>query len=234
MSWIGCGSGSPIRRSGPHFEPTCSATTSGNIRLAFLTGIALWLSWGVLLRPYIGALADLRLDMIIRFGVFVPMLIVGLGITFTPFFDRIWEWVSVAIAAATIEFEERDVHVAALLHMWERAGLSAPAILAAAYAGTLSLEFLDAPRGTCRSRPMTYRTFAEVHGVPLHLLQSIQGATALAAPDSDDPVAPDVEALAGARPHRGRSRRLRRRDPAPLPRVRGQRPTSRDGRGRRR
>jgi class 3 adenylate cyclase len=74
----------------------------GNIRLAFLTGIALWLSWGVLLRPYIGALADLRLDMIIRFGVFIPMLIVGLGITFTPFFGRIWEWVSVAIAAGTM------------------------------------------------------------------------------------------------------------------------------------
>jgi class 3 adenylate cyclase len=73
-----------------------------NIRFAFLTGIALWVSWGLLLRPYIGALADLRLDMIVRLGVFIPMLVVGLGLTFTPFFGRIWEWVSVTIAAGTI------------------------------------------------------------------------------------------------------------------------------------
>src|ERR687897_1367175 len=42
-------------------------------------------------------------------------------------------------------YEERDVHVAALLRMWERAGLSAPMILAAVDAGTLSLDFLDSP-----------------------------------------------------------------------------------------
>ncbi len=42
-------------------------------------------------------------------------------------------------------YEERDVHVAALLYMWERAGLSAPAIIAAVDAGTLSLDFLDSP-----------------------------------------------------------------------------------------
>ena len=42
-------------------------------------------------------------------------------------------------------YDERDVHVAALLRMWERAGLPAPAILDAARAGTLSLDFLDSP-----------------------------------------------------------------------------------------
>ncbi len=74
----------------------------GNIRFAFLAGIALWVAWGLLLRPYMLALSDQRLDMVMRFGVFIPMLIVGLGLTFTPFFGRVWEWVSVAIAAATI------------------------------------------------------------------------------------------------------------------------------------
>jgi hypothetical protein len=34
--------------------------------------------------------------------------------------------------------EERDVHVVALLHLWERAGLSSEAILAAVEAGELS------------------------------------------------------------------------------------------------
>jgi class 3 adenylate cyclase len=37
-----------------------------------------------------------------RFGVFIPMLIVGLGLTYTRFFGRVWEWLSVAIAAATL------------------------------------------------------------------------------------------------------------------------------------
>jgi class 3 adenylate cyclase len=74
----------------------------GNIRFAFLAGMALWVSWGLLLRPHILALSDQRLDATIRFGAFIPMLIVGLGLTYTPFFRRIWEWVSVAVAIVTI------------------------------------------------------------------------------------------------------------------------------------
>jgi class 3 adenylate cyclase len=74
----------------------------GNIRFAFLAGIALWVSWGMLLRPHMLALSDQRIDAVIRFGVFIPMLTVGVGLTFMPFFDRIWEWVAVAIAVATI------------------------------------------------------------------------------------------------------------------------------------
>jgi class 3 adenylate cyclase len=74
----------------------------GNIRFAFLAGIALWVTWGVLLRPHMLALADRRLDAIVRFGVFIPMLLVGLGLTFTPFFRRIWQGMSVVIASATI------------------------------------------------------------------------------------------------------------------------------------
>jgi class 3 adenylate cyclase len=74
----------------------------GNIRFAFLAGMALWLTWGLLLRPYILALADRRLDATVRFGVFIPMLLVGLGLTFTPFFRRIWQGMSVFIAMTTI------------------------------------------------------------------------------------------------------------------------------------
>lgn len=74
----------------------------GNIRFAFLAGIALWVSWGILLRPHMLALSDQRIDAVIRFGVFIPMLMVGLGLTFTPFFQRVWEWVAVAIAVVTV------------------------------------------------------------------------------------------------------------------------------------
>lgn len=88
-------------------------------------------------------------------------------------------------------YEERDVHVAALLHMWERAGLSVPAILAAVDAGTLSLDFLDSPAWALpEPLPITYRELAEEHGIPPHLLQGIQEAMGFAAPDPDDPVPP--------------------------------------------
>ncbi|HKE54714.1 MAG TPA: adenylate/guanylate cyclase domain-containing protein [Actinomycetota bacterium] len=74
----------------------------GNIRFAFLAGIGLWLSWGFLLRPYIRVLSELRLDAVMRFGVFIPMLVLGLVLTFTRFFARVWEWVAVAIAGGTL------------------------------------------------------------------------------------------------------------------------------------
>jgi class 3 adenylate cyclase len=73
-----------------------------NIRFAFIAGIALWISWGLLLRPHMLALSDQRLDALIRFGVFIPMLVVGFGVTFASFFSRVWEWVAVAIAIGTI------------------------------------------------------------------------------------------------------------------------------------
>jgi adenylate cyclase len=76
----------------------------GNIRFGFLAGIAIWVAWGLLLRPYMLALSDQRLDVIMRFGVFIPLLVVGLGLTFTRSFGRVWEWVAVAIAAATLLF----------------------------------------------------------------------------------------------------------------------------------
>src|SRR3954467_8706214 len=58
----------------------------GNIRFAFLAGIALWVAWGLLLQPHILALADRRLDGIMPFGVFIPLLLIGFGLTFTPLF----------------------------------------------------------------------------------------------------------------------------------------------------
>jgi class 3 adenylate cyclase len=74
----------------------------GNIRFAFLAGIALWVGWGLLLQPHILALADRRLDTIMRFGVFIPLLLVGFGLTFTPLFRRVWQSMTVVIATLTL------------------------------------------------------------------------------------------------------------------------------------
>jgi class 3 adenylate cyclase len=73
-----------------------------NIRFAFLAGIAVWIAWGLLLRPHMLALADRRLDATMRLGVFIPMLLLGFTLTFTPLFRRIWQALSVVVATATI------------------------------------------------------------------------------------------------------------------------------------
>ena len=74
----------------------------GNIRFAFVAAISLWVAWGMILQPHILALSDRRLDTVMRFGVFIPMLLIALGLTFTPFFRRIWQGLSVVVAGTTI------------------------------------------------------------------------------------------------------------------------------------
>jgi adenylate cyclase len=74
----------------------------GNIRFAFLVGISLWLVWGFLLRPQIQVLSELRFDAIMRYSVFIPILLVGFVLTYTRIFERIWEWVAVTIATVTL------------------------------------------------------------------------------------------------------------------------------------
>jgi adenylate cyclase len=74
----------------------------GNVRFAFLAGIVLWIGWGILLRPYMLSRRDLHLDLLIRVGVFIPMLVAGYALSYTHIFSRVWEWVSAAIAIVTI------------------------------------------------------------------------------------------------------------------------------------
>ncbi|MGH2682896.1 MAG: adenylate/guanylate cyclase domain-containing protein [Actinomycetota bacterium] len=74
----------------------------GNIRFAFLGGVILWVLWGVILYDHILALADKRVDVFMRYGVFIPLLLAGFAVSFARFFERIWEWVAVVVASATV------------------------------------------------------------------------------------------------------------------------------------
>src|SRR2546423_15529673 len=47
----------------------------GNVRFAFVAGITMWIFWGILMRHYILALADQRLDIVMRFGICIPILV---------------------------------------------------------------------------------------------------------------------------------------------------------------
>jgi adenylate cyclase len=94
-------------------------------------------------------------------------------------------------------YQERDVHLVALFHMWEGAGLSAESILAAVEAGELSLDFLETPAWTLPERGgPTYREFAAQEGVPLPLLLAVHEAAGFATPDPDHRVGTDDAVVA--------------------------------------
>ncbi|MDQ4006259.1 MAG: hypothetical protein M3135_08185, partial [Actinomycetota bacterium] len=73
-----------------------------NFRFGLVAGVVLWAASAVILYPRILAVADKSFDLAMRFGVFIPLLLVGIALSFTPFFERIYEWVAVGIAVATI------------------------------------------------------------------------------------------------------------------------------------
>jgi class 3 adenylate cyclase len=95
-----------LRFSDPELESAFRADyfrhNLANYRVALLSGILLLVGFGVTLNDHILALADRRLDVLMRYAVFTPILLVGLGLSFTRFFERIWEWVSVALATAIV------------------------------------------------------------------------------------------------------------------------------------
>jgi class 3 adenylate cyclase len=74
----------------------------GNLRVALLAGAVLWVVFGFVLRGYILAGADKRVDVVMRYGVFIPILLIGLGLSFSRVFERIWEWVVVVLTITTL------------------------------------------------------------------------------------------------------------------------------------
>jgi hypothetical protein len=94
-------------------------------------------------------------------------------------------------------YAERDVHLVALLHLWEEAGLSRAAILEAVKAGELSLDFLESP-GWELPAPLdrTYRQVAEERCLPLELLLAIHESIGFTPPDPDERARPDDAAMA--------------------------------------
>src|SRR5918996_248372 len=73
-----------------------------NVRLAFLGGAALFVIWGVVLRPFMLAVQDKQVDLIVRYGVFIPLLLAALALSFTRWFERAWEWFTTAMVIAII------------------------------------------------------------------------------------------------------------------------------------
>ena len=73
-----------------------------NYRAGLAAGIFLWILSIPILSPRILAIADREFDLDMRFFVFVPLLLAGIALSFTPFFERIWEWVTLGVALGTL------------------------------------------------------------------------------------------------------------------------------------
>jgi class 3 adenylate cyclase len=74
----------------------------GNVRFGFIAGIGLWIGWGILLRPYMLSILDRQRDAQFRFGLFIPLLVLGFGFSYTKLFRRVWEWTSFGVTIATL------------------------------------------------------------------------------------------------------------------------------------
>lgn len=72
----------------------------GNLRLALLAGVVLWVVFGFVLDDHLLVVANRRVDVVMRYGVFIPILLIGLALSFTRVFERIWELVAVSLTLA--------------------------------------------------------------------------------------------------------------------------------------
>jgi class 3 adenylate cyclase len=73
-----------------------------NFRWGLAAGVFLWASSVPVLHPNILAIGDRSFDLVMRFAVFIPLLLVGIALSFTRSFERIWEWVTLGIALLTL------------------------------------------------------------------------------------------------------------------------------------
>jgi adenylate cyclase len=93
-------------------------------------------------------------------------------------------------------YGDREVHLVAILHRWEAAGLAAESILEAVEKGDLSLSWLETPGFDLPRRlDRTHRELASEAGVPLQLVLGLHEVMGFARPDADDRVRDDDPTL---------------------------------------
>jgi class 3 adenylate cyclase len=92
-----------LRFGDPEFERAFRAhyfrQTLTSVRSAYLLGVVLWIVWGLMLSRYLGD--DRGLDQTLRYGVFIPLLLLGLALSFSRGFQRSWEVQVMAILLIT-------------------------------------------------------------------------------------------------------------------------------------
>jgi class 3 adenylate cyclase len=70
-----------------------------NLRIGYVLGVAMWIVWGVMVRTHLGD--DGSLDLVIRYGVLIPLATLGFALTFWRHFPRFWKWPVLAVLLIT-------------------------------------------------------------------------------------------------------------------------------------
>ena len=80
------------------FQAAFAGQNLANLRVGHALGVILWIVWGALVSGHLGDQRDF--DLVVRYGALIPIVLVGLALTFWPGYLRIWKGeVMVAILA---------------------------------------------------------------------------------------------------------------------------------------
>jgi class 3 adenylate cyclase len=82
-----------LRFKDPELEAACRSELFRRnlsvVRVAYVLGLVLWVGWGIAVRPYLGG--DRGFDLAVRYGFVVPLLLIGIGLTYSRSHERHWE-----------------------------------------------------------------------------------------------------------------------------------------------
>jgi class 3 adenylate cyclase len=70
-----------------------------NLRVGHLLGAVLWIVWGALIAGHLGG--QERLDFVVRYGLLIPIVLVGLALTFWRGYPRFWKLEIMVVLFAT-------------------------------------------------------------------------------------------------------------------------------------
>ncbi|HEX2236158.1 MAG TPA: adenylate/guanylate cyclase domain-containing protein [Actinomycetota bacterium] len=62
-----------------------------NVRVGHALAIVMWVLWGAVVREYLND-ADRSIDLLIRYGLMIPLTSAGFALTFWGRYPRIWQW----------------------------------------------------------------------------------------------------------------------------------------------
>jgi class 3 adenylate cyclase len=105
-----------------HFQERYFADSLPYIRLAHIMGIAVWIIFGILAQLTIDE--GTRADLIIRFGIGIPIAVISLGLTYAHWYERFWQIaVSATILLSGVVWSLHRIFVVDVSREWGYVGI---------------------------------------------------------------------------------------------------------------
>ena len=81
------------------FQAAFARQNLTNLRVGHLLGAILWIVWGALVAGHLGGQGTF--DFVVRYGLLIPISLVGLALTLWRGYPRFWKWEAMAVLLAT-------------------------------------------------------------------------------------------------------------------------------------